>query len=112
MRFLVHSVVAATMLIATSAIGSKAEAAMMPSVGTLPAQTKNYTPVKRFIGDDTIAVAITAMATLIMAMAITDPIMAMATGPMTTMATGPTVTMVMGVAGATSLIGTPDLIAC
>ena len=111
MRFLLLSMVAATMLIGISAIGSKAEA-MMPSVGTLPVQTKSYTPVEKVGIGDTIAEVITAMATLIMAMAITDPIMAMATGPMTTMATGPTVTMVMGVAGATNLIGTPDLIAC
>jgi hypothetical protein len=47
MRFLLHSMVAATMLIAISAIGSKAEAAMMPGVGTLPAQTKTYTPVEK-----------------------------------------------------------------
>ena len=47
MRFLLHSMVAATMLIAISAIGSKAEAAMMPSIGTLPAQTKTYTPVEK-----------------------------------------------------------------
>jgi hypothetical protein len=38
--------VAATMLIAISAIGSKAEAAMTPSVGTLPVQTKSYTAVE------------------------------------------------------------------
>jgi hypothetical protein len=48
MRFLLPGMVAATMLIAISAIGSKAEAAMMPSVGSsLPAQTKNYTPVEK-----------------------------------------------------------------
>ena len=47
MRFLLHSMVAATMLIAISVIGSKAEAAMMPGVGTLPAQTKTYTPVEK-----------------------------------------------------------------
>ena len=46
MRFLLHSMVAATMLIAISVIGSKAEAAMMPGVGTLPAQTKTYKPVE------------------------------------------------------------------
>ena len=46
MRFLLPSMVAA-MLIAISAIGSKAEAAMSPGVGTLPAQTKNYTPVEK-----------------------------------------------------------------
>ena len=63
MRFLLLSMVAATMLIAISAIGSKAEAAMMPSVGTLPAQTKNYTPVEKVYWRRPIAVAITAMAT-------------------------------------------------
>ena len=47
MRFLLSSMVAATMLIAISAIGSKAEAAMMPGVGTLPAQTKTYTPIEK-----------------------------------------------------------------
>ena len=47
MRFLLPSMVAATMLIAISAIGSKAEAAMSPGVGTLPAQTKTYTPVEK-----------------------------------------------------------------
>ena len=47
MRFLVSNVAAATMLIAISGIGSKAEAAMSPGVGTLPAQTKNYTPVEK-----------------------------------------------------------------
>jgi hypothetical protein len=39
--------VAATMLIAISTIGSKAEAAMMPNIGTLPVQTKSYTPVEK-----------------------------------------------------------------
>ena len=48
MRFLLSSMVAATMLIAISGIGSKAEAAAMtPGPGTLPAQTKNYTPVEK-----------------------------------------------------------------
>ena len=47
MRFLLSSMVAATMLIAISGIGSKAEAAMTPGLGTLPAQTKNYTPVEK-----------------------------------------------------------------
>ena len=47
MRFLLASVVAATMLTAICAIGSKAEAAMTPGLGTLPAQTKNYTPVEK-----------------------------------------------------------------
>ena len=46
MRFLLPSMVAA-MLIAISAIGSKAEAAMSPGVGTLPAQTKTYTPAEK-----------------------------------------------------------------
>ena len=46
MRFLLLSMVAATMLIGISAIGSKAEAAMMPGVGTLPVHTKSYTPVE------------------------------------------------------------------
>ena len=47
MRFLLSSMVAATMLIAISAIGSKAEAAMMPSIESLPVQTKSYTPVEK-----------------------------------------------------------------
>jgi hypothetical protein len=48
MRFLLSSMVAATLLIAISAIGSKAEAAMMPSVGSsLPSQAKSYTPVEK-----------------------------------------------------------------
>jgi hypothetical protein len=47
MRFLLPGMVAATMLIAISAIGAKAEAAMMPSIGTLPVQTKSYTPVEK-----------------------------------------------------------------
>jgi len=47
MRFLLPSIVTATMLIAISAIGSKAESAMMPGLGTLPVQTKSYTPVEK-----------------------------------------------------------------
>jgi hypothetical protein len=48
MRFLLSSMVAATMLIAVSAIGSKADAAMLPSVGSsLPVQTKSYTAVEK-----------------------------------------------------------------
>jgi hypothetical protein len=47
MRFLLPTMVAATMLIAVGATGSRAEAAMMPSVATLPAQTKTYTPVEK-----------------------------------------------------------------
>src|SRR6476620_8725897 len=46
MRFLLPTMVAATMLIAVGATGSKAEAAMMPGVATLPPQTKTYTPVE------------------------------------------------------------------
>ena len=46
MRFLLPCMVGA-MLIAISAIGSKAEALISPGVGTLPAQTKNYTPVEK-----------------------------------------------------------------
>ena len=47
MRCLIPTTVAAMMLIAVSVIGSKAEATMMPGVGTPPAQTKNYTPVEK-----------------------------------------------------------------
>jgi hypothetical protein len=47
MRFLLSSMVAATILIAISGIGSKAEAAMSPGIGVLPAQTKNYTPAEK-----------------------------------------------------------------
>jgi hypothetical protein len=47
MRFLLPSMVAAMMLIAISATGSKAEAAITSSVGTLPVQTKSYTPVEK-----------------------------------------------------------------
>jgi hypothetical protein len=47
MRFLLSSMVAATILIAISGIGSKAEAAMSPGVGALPAQTENYTPAEK-----------------------------------------------------------------
>ena len=47
MRFLLPSMVAATMLIAIGATGLRAEASMMPGVGTLPAQTKTYTPVEK-----------------------------------------------------------------
>jgi hypothetical protein len=47
MRFLLTGMVAATMLIGISAVGSKAEAAMMPGVGTSPLQTKSYTPLEK-----------------------------------------------------------------
>jgi hypothetical protein len=46
MRFLLPIMVAATMLIAVGATGSRAEAATMSGVATLPAQTKTYTPVE------------------------------------------------------------------
>jgi hypothetical protein len=46
MRFLLPSMATAAVLIAISAVGWKAEAAMMPGVGTLPVQTKSYTPVE------------------------------------------------------------------
>jgi hypothetical protein len=35
------------MLIAVGAVGSKAEAAMTPSIGTPPLQTKSHTPVEK-----------------------------------------------------------------
>jgi hypothetical protein len=47
MRFLLPSMVAATVLIAVGATGSNAEASMMPGVGTVPAQTKAYMPVEK-----------------------------------------------------------------
>ena len=47
MHFPLPSMAAATMLIAIGATGSRAEASMMPGVGTLPAQTKTYTPVEK-----------------------------------------------------------------
>ena len=62
MRFLLPSMVAATMLIAISAIGSKAEAAMIQASELCQLKRKTIRPSKRFITDDTIAVAITAMA--------------------------------------------------
>jgi hypothetical protein len=46
MRILIPSVVAATILVATS-VGWKVEAATMPGVGTLPLQTESYTPVEK-----------------------------------------------------------------
>ena len=70
MRFLLPSMVAATMLIAISSFGSKAEAAMMPGVGTCQIKRKAIRRSKRFITDDTIAVAITAMAAHTMVMGI------------------------------------------
>jgi hypothetical protein len=47
MRILLPSMVAATMLVAVGDTGSRAEAAMMAGVGTLPTQTKTYTPVEK-----------------------------------------------------------------
>ena len=47
MRILFSSVVAATILIAASAVGWKAEAATMTGVGTLPLQTRSYAPVEK-----------------------------------------------------------------
>jgi len=38
---------AAIMLITAGAVGSKAEAAVTPGIGTLPHQTKSYTPVEK-----------------------------------------------------------------
>jgi hypothetical protein len=46
MRILFSSLVAATIVVAASALGSKAEAAMMTGVGALPLQTKSYSPVE------------------------------------------------------------------
>ena len=47
MRFLITSMVAATMLIVVSGVSSKAEAAMSTGLGTLPAQTKTHTSVEK-----------------------------------------------------------------
>ena len=47
MRFLLPSMFAAIMLITAGAAGSKAEAAVTPGIGTLPHQTKSYTPVEK-----------------------------------------------------------------
>ncbi len=46
MRILFSSMVAATILVA-AAVGWKAEAATMTGVGTLPLQTRSYTPVEK-----------------------------------------------------------------
>jgi hypothetical protein len=46
MRTLLPSVAAATILVATSVVGWKAEVAMMLGVGTLPL-TKSYSPVEK-----------------------------------------------------------------
>ena len=78
MRFLLPILVGATMVTAASAVGSKAEAATTPGIGTLPLQTKTIRLLKRLaIGGATIAVGITAMvATLNTAMATDARIMA------------------------------------
>jgi hypothetical protein len=47
MRFLLPTMVAATMLIAVGGTGSRAEAAMMPAAVTMPAQIKTYRPVEK-----------------------------------------------------------------
>jgi hypothetical protein len=47
MRIHFSSMVAATILVAASTVGWKAEAAPMTGVGTLPLQTKSYTPVEK-----------------------------------------------------------------
>ena len=47
MRILFSSLVAATILVAAGAVGWKAEAAMTTGVGTLPLQTKSYTPTEK-----------------------------------------------------------------
>jgi len=47
MRFLLPILVGATMVTAASAVDSKAEAATTPGIGTLPLQTKTYTPVEK-----------------------------------------------------------------
>jgi hypothetical protein len=46
MRILFSSMVAATILVTASVVGWKAEAATVTGVGTLPPQTKSYTPVE------------------------------------------------------------------
>ena len=46
MRILFSSLVAATILVAISALGWKAEAAMMTGVRAMPLQKKSFTPVK------------------------------------------------------------------
>ena len=47
MRIRFSSMVAATILVAASAVGWKAEAATMTGVGTLPLQTRSYAPVEK-----------------------------------------------------------------
>jgi hypothetical protein len=47
MRFLLPGMFAAIMLFGVSAVGSKAEAGVTPGIGTLPLQTKSYTPFEQ-----------------------------------------------------------------
>jgi len=47
MRVLFFSMVASTILVAASAVGWKAEAATVSGVGTMPLQTRSYTPVEK-----------------------------------------------------------------
>jgi len=47
MRFLLSILVGATFVTAASAVGSEAEAATTPGIGTLPLQSKTYTPVEK-----------------------------------------------------------------
>ena len=102
---LFSSMVAATILVISTGISWKAGAATHSGVGSLSPVTKGYVPIT---GDDSIAVliavAITVMATLIMATATinhtatTDPTRTMATA-----ITDPILIMGMAMAGATRL---------
>jgi hypothetical protein len=47
MRVLISSVVAATVLIAIGAVGSKVEAAMVQGIGTLPLQSESHSGVEK-----------------------------------------------------------------
>ena len=104
---LLPGLVAATILAISSAISCKAGAATVPGVGSLSPVTKSYVPVEK-VGywrrQSVIAVAITVMATLIMATATinhtatTDP-----TRTMATVITDPILIMGMATAGATRL---------
>jgi hypothetical protein len=97
MRILFSSAVAATILIAASAVGWKAEAATMTGVGTLPAQTKPIRPSKRLpIGADNIAELIAGDIT---AMATVTRLMAMPTQPTRITATPTGHTVITATAG-------------
>ena len=108
MRILFSGLVAATILVIGSAISwNAAAAATVPGVGSLSPVTKSYVPIEK-VGywrrqyNVLIAVAITVMATLIMATATinhtatTDPTRTMATA-----ITVPILIMGMAMAGAT-----------